>query len=254
MTSSGKNIRVFIIDDEEPARNIIRNFLKDEMDIIIEKEYSEGFSAVKGIDELKPDLIFLDIQMPKLSGFEVLELLDYKPAIIFTTAFDQYAIKAFEFNTVDYLLKPFSKERFQQALERAKENLKTDTNLSHNYNSMINTVDEKPEIFLRIAIKYGQSINIIPVNEIIYIEAYGDYVKVHTKEHVWLKEKTMKYFEDHFDTSQFVRIHRSFIVNVNEISGIEYYDKETHIILLKNKEKIRASITGYQALKKMLNL
>jgi two-component system, LytTR family, response regulator len=249
------NIRAIIIEDEEPARNLLKNFLADHQEIELLGEFSDGFSGVKAIDEIKPDLIFLDIQMPKLTGFEVLELMEHKPAIIFTTAYDQFALKAFEVNASDYLLKPFTRERFAQAIKRAAENILKKENQGAKVESILKTVEEnKPETLDRIAVKSGQKIHIIPVEQVTYLEADADYVKIFTKDSFYLKEKTMKYFEEHLDKNRFVRIHRSYIVNVNDIARVEYYDKETHIVFLKNNAKLRASSTGYRLLKKVLHI
>ncbi len=246
-----KNIRTLIIDDEEPARNIIKHYLLDFKFIEIVGEYADGYSAVKAINELKPDLIFLDIQMPKLTGFELLELIETKPDIIFSTAYDQYAIKAFDANATDYLLKPFSKERFEQALNKVIG--KPESN-DLKIKSIINTINEKPELISRIAVKSGTKIDVIPVNDIIYLEAEGDYVMIYTNIDCYLKEKTMKYFETHLDKNQFIRIHRSFIVNINEIASLEHYDKENYIAILKNNKKLKVSDSGHKLLKQVLNI
>jgi two-component system, LytTR family, response regulator len=248
------NIRAIIIEDEEPARNLIKNYLKNYLDISLEGEFADGFNGVKAINEIKPDLVFLDIQMPKLTGFEVLELMEHKPLVIFTTAYDQFAIKAFESNAVDYLLKPFSRERFAQAIGKAIEKYRTVKTDEKVISSVLQSMDEKPEYLERIAVKSNSKVNVIPVDSIIYLEAEGDYVKIYTKETRFLKEKTMKYFDSHLEPKQFVRIHRSYIVNVNEINKLEYYDKENYVVFLKNNVQLRASTSGYKLLKKILNL
>lgn len=249
------NLRTIIIEDEEPARILIKHYLKDQNQIEIIGEYSDGFSGLKAINNLKPDLVFLDIQMPKLTGFEILELIEHKPLIIFTTAYDQFAIQAFEANAIDYLLKPFTKERFNNSLEKVKEIYITKkTTDIEKVEKLITTVEEKQTFINRIAIKSNTKISVIPVESINFIEANGDYVTINTDENSFLKEKTMKFFEQHLDNSQFIRIHRSFIVNINQISKIEQYDKENHIVILKNNSKLKASINGYKELKRLLNL
>jgi len=248
------NLRVIIIEDEEPARNLLKNYLASHKEIELIGEFDNGFSGLKGINDLKPDLVFLDIQMPKLTGFELLEMIENPPQIIFTTAYDSFAIKAFEANATDYLLKPYTRERFGQAIEKAVSNFNTIKKSNDPVKSLMQTVDNNTDLLSRIAVKSGPRVNVIAADEIIYIEADGDYVKIHTKENVHLKEKPMKYYETHLDPSQFVRIHRSYIVNVNEILKIEYYDKETHVVILKNNEQLRASTNGYRLLKQMLNL
>jgi len=247
-------IQAIIIEDELPARTLVKNYLEGFEKIEIIGEYSDGFSGLKAINELKPDLVFLDIQMPKLTGFELLELTEHKPIIIFTTAFDQYAIKAFEANAVDYLLKPFSLQRFQDAVNKAIDrfdNNKTDETM---VKSMIQTIDEKTEIINRIAIRTGSKIHLIATEEIIFIEADGDYVKIHTKDQSFLKEKTMKYFELHLDSNKFIRIHRSYILNIEHIHRLEYYDKENYVAILKNDIRLKVSNNGYKLLKNHLKI
>jgi two-component system LytT family response regulator len=246
--------KTLIIDDEKPARDIIRTFLKDFPEIEISEECSDGFSGLKAIQERSPDLVFLDIQMPKLTGFEVLELLENPPLIIFSTAYDQYAIKAFEMNAVDYILKPYSRERFIQAVKKALTNLQTGVTVQPGIQNILKTAEEKDELLQRIAVKTRHKVHVFSVNEIIHLEAEGDYVMIHTKDGNYLKEKTMKYFESHLDPEKFIRIHRSYIVNAESIERIELYDKESYSVLLKNGTKLRASTTGYKLLKQVLHM
>jgi len=243
--------KTIIIDDELPARDLIRHYLSAYPDIEIVGEADNGFAAMKLIRELSPHLVFLDVQMPKLTGFEMLELLDEPPAIIFSTAFDQYAIRAFEMNAVDYLLKPYSKERFDAALQKALSSIQSGISLK----TEIKSLKTFPlETLTRIAVKDRQQIHVIPIDDIDFIEADGDYVKLHTAKSVYLKEKTMKYFEENLPPQQFIRIHRSYIVNVNEVKKIELYEKETYRIHLKNGEYLKASSSGFKALKKAVSL
>ena len=248
-------IKAIIIEDEQPARSIINNYLEDINEVEVIGEFADGFSGVKAINELKPDLVFLDIQMPRLTGFEVLELIEHKPAVIFTTAYDQYALKAFEVNASDYLLKPFTRERFVKAVENVIAVLKKDfsqpSNKLEKLSQSLDTADGKIQ---RIAIRDGYKIQVLPAEAIVYIEAQGDYVSIHSATDSFLKEKTMKYYETHLDNSVFVRIHRSHIVNVNMIDRLEYYDKESYIAILKNKLKLKVSTNGYKLLKQRLNL
>ncbi|MCX6258959.1 MAG: LytTR family DNA-binding domain-containing protein [Bacteroidia bacterium] len=247
-------IKSIIIEDEEPARDLIKNYLSEYNEIEIAGEFADGFSGLKAINEMKPDLVFLDIQMPKLTGFEVLELAEHHPIIIFITAFDQYAIQAFEASAVDYLLKPYSRERFLTALTKAKEKF---TNLAKNESqikSVLQTIDDKPETIDRIAVRTGRKINVIPSGDIIYLEADGDYVKIHTGSGSYLKEKTMKFFESHLDPGKFIRIHRSYIANIDFIQRLEYYDKENYAAILKNNHHLKVSSSGYKLLRSALNL
>jgi len=245
-------IRTLIIDDEEPARLLVKKFLEPFAEIEVVGECSDGFLAVKSINELKPDLIFLDVQMPKLSGFELLEIIEHRPNVIFTTAYDSYAIKAFDQNAVDYLLKPFSKERFAEALSKVMGRIAS--KVEQNYNEVIAIAEEKTDILQRVAVKSGSKIEIIAVADIVFIESEGDYVMINSKGGKYLKEKTMKYFEQHLDSNTFIRVHRSFIININEISRIELFEKESYIIKLKNGAQVKASSSGYKALKDALKL
>jgi len=246
--------KTVIIDDEKPARDIIKAFLKDIAEIEVLAEFSDGFSGLKAIQDLKPDLVFLDIQMPKLTGFEVLELLENPPVIIFSTAYDQFAIRAFEMNAADYILKPYSRDRFAQAVGRAISRLQSGMAGQPEVQKIIQSADEKEELLQRIAVKTRHKVHVLGVNEIIYLEAEGDYVMIHTKDGNFLKEKTMKYFESHLDPEKFIRIHRSFIVNAEVIERIELYDKESYSVLLKNGSNLKASSSGYKLLKQILHM
>ncbi len=247
-------LKILIVEDEEPARNLLKSYLKDAINTELIGEFADGFSGVKSINEIKPDLVLLDVQMPKLNGFEVLELIEHKPAIIFTTAFDHFAIKAFEMNAVDYLLKPFTKDRFLQSIAKAEERIRSKKSESKSLNGLLNSIEEKNEYIDRIAVKSGSKIDVIAVSDIICFDAEGDYVMIHTRTGRYLKEKTMKYLESHLDSKQFVRIHRSCIVNVAEIAKIEHYDKESYAVLMKNQMKLKASMAGYKLLKELLKL
>jgi len=244
-------ITAIIVEDEKLARDLVRDYLKDHQDIQIIGEYEDGFSGLKAINELKPDLLFLDIQMPKLTGFEMLEVLDHVPAIIFTTAYDQYAIKAFEHNAVDYLLKPFSRLRFLDAVRKARERIGSgDVNIT---DKLLEHIDNQEEIIHRVVVRWGSKIHIIPVNEIRYIQAEDDYVMLYTKDNKYLKQKTMKYFETHLSPEEFLRIHRSYIVKVSEISQMQLYEKDSYIVILKDGTKLPVSKSGLPTLKKMLD-
>lgn len=244
-------ISTIIVDDELPARELIKHHLKNYPFISVVGEANNGFEALKLLKELKPHLVFLDIQMPKLTGIEVLELTEEHPEVIFTTAYDQHAIRAFELNAVDYLLKPYTEDRFSAALKKAlaRITLKRETGKDS---------QEKPDIQMgtltRVAIKDRQQIHIVPIDDVIYIESDGDYVQIHSELGVFMKEKTMKFFEENLPIKQFVRIHRSYIVNVNEVAKIELYDKENYRVCLKNGTALKASASGYKLLKNIVNL
>ena len=247
-------IKTIIIDDEAPARELIRHYLKDFSEIDVLGEFGDGFVGARAIQDLKPDLVFLDIQMPKLTGFEMLELIEEPPVIIFSTAYDQYALQAFEIHAADYLLKPYSKERFVAAVNKAIERVSEQGKGTRTVAAVLSSVEENPEILQRIAVKNRHKIDVIPVVDIIYIEAEDDYVMIHTAATKFLKEKTMKFMESHLDPNQFIRIHRSFIVNAEFIQRLEIYEKESYAVLLKNGKSLRASTSGYKLLKERLHL
>ena len=242
--------RVILIDDESLARQLVRKYLEEFSEIEVIAECENGFEGIKVIQEKKPDFIFLDIQMPKLSGFEMLELLENPPEIIFTTAYDQYAIKAFELNAVDYLLKPFSIERFRSAVTKTLEKIANEKQRDISYNLLLSTknTDEKLD---KILIKDGSKIHVIPLEEVEIIEAQDDYVYIYTNASKYLKQKTMKYFEEHLDQTNFVRIHRSFIVASKIIKQIDLLEKESYRVTLHNGKKLPVSKTGYQKLKEL---
>lgn len=242
---------VLIIDDEAPAREIIRHYLQDYPDVNIAGEANNGFEAMKLIVEKNPHLVFLDVQMPKLTGFEILELIDNPPAIIFSTAYDEFAIRAFELNAVDYLLKPYPKHRFDAAMQKAVHKLQTGVSSKNEVQTLAQSIGEQNAEITRIAVKDNKQIHLISVNEIIYIESCGDYASLHTEKGVFLKEKTMKYFEENLP-AQFIRIHRSAIVNVNKVTKIELYEKDSYRVHLKTAEILKASAKGYKALKETL--
>ncbi len=244
--------KVVIIDDEPLARSIVVEYLQQHPSIEIAAECNDGFQGVKAIMQHKPDLIFLDIQMPKINGFEMLELLDSTPSVIFTTAFDEYAIKAFEANAIDYLLKPFSKERFDLAIQKWNE--KKNTSSEKNIQSLLENTTKQPDEKNRIVVKNGSDIRIVPMADVMYIEAYDDYVKIFTKDTYYLKKKTMNYYEQVLDSTHFFRTHRSFIINLQELTKIEPLEKNTYVVLLKNGKKIPLSRTGYSKLKETLGV
>jgi two-component system LytT family response regulator len=244
-------IRTIIIEDETPARELLRHYLKDFNEIEVVDECADGFAGLKSISENKPDLIFLDIQMPKLTGFEMLEVLDERPEIIFTTAYDQFALKAFELNAVDYLLKPFHKERLKEAVNKVAEKIKSGNSGQKPAGELIS---KKPEsaILSRVVVRKANSINIIPVDQIKYVESQDDYVMIYHSAGKALKQQTMKFYEDNLPKADFVRIHRSYIINVSEINRIEPYGKENHIAILHSGDKLPVSRSGYKQLREDL--
>lgn len=243
-------IRTLVVDDEELARLLVSKFLETEVDFELIGTASDGFQALKLIHEQKPDLLILDIQMPKLTGLELLEVLENPPQIIFSTAYDQYAINAFEKSAVDYLLKPYSKERFSKALQKAKENFKANYNVENDIQKIIENKAAREVNLSRIVVKQGSKIEMIPLEELVFIEAFGDYTKLHAKSGKFLKQKSMKELEDQL--GNFLRIHRSFLVNPNFIEKLEPYEKSNYRLVLKDGSQLSVSRAGYKMLKETL--
>jgi two-component system, LytTR family, response regulator len=247
-------LKTIIVEDEQPAIDLLKFYLKDFDEIEVIGVFQDGFSGLKAINEQKPDLVFLDIQMPKLTGFELIELLEHQPMIIFTTAFDEYAIKAFDVNAIDYLLKPYSVDRLKRAISKVIQTFEEVDPALPSYQKLSEYhVGKSPDRLKRIVVKTGSNIKLIPTNEIIYLEAQDDYVMIYTKDTRYMKQGTMKYFETGLDPAIFIRIHRSFIVNINEIKQIEPYEKESYIAILKNGAKLKISKSGFKNLKDNLS-
>ena len=242
-------IGAVIVDDEELARNLLREYLGSSREIDILAECANGFEAVKAISEHKPDLVFLDVQMPKLDGFEVLELIGRDVAVIFVTAFDQYAMKAFDAHAVDYLLKPFSQERFDKALERARQRLGEKTPPAPELARAARPPEQHAE---RIVVKDGARVHIIPVDKLDYAEAQDDYVELHSQGKSFLKQQTISSLETALDPQQFVRIHRSIIVNLDRVAKIEPYAKDSRVAVLLDGTQLQVSRAGYDRLKTLL--
>lgn len=245
-------MKAIIIEDEHLAAELLAKNVQSHEQIELIGKFDNGFSGLKGIQELKPDLVFLDIELPKLTGLELLELLDEPPMIIFTTAYNQYAIEAFEKNAVDYLLKPFSKDRLYTAIEKAlgKENPASIKTKTEEIISSIHSSEEKN--LDRIAVKNKNDIHLIAAEEVVYLEAQDDYVSIHTKSDSYLKNARLKFFEENLDPQKYVRVHRSFIVNTAFIRKLENYNKDSYLLILTNDEKIRISRSGLQLLRKVL--
>lgn len=244
-------IKAILIDDEPLSREILKHYLTHFPQIEIAGECNDGFEGVKAIQQHQPDLIFLDIQMPKINGFEMLELINPMPAVIFITAFDEFALKAFEANAIDYLLKPVSEDRFIKAVQKFLEKSIQPVEATSN---LLNTMSQTTSQNNRIVVKTGTRVKIIPVHEIQYLEADDDFVKVVTSEGTFLKNKTMSFYEQSLDPQQFVRVHRSYILHISQITKIEPYQKETHLAVLRNGQQIPISKTGYGKLKVMLGI
>ncbi|HZL76399.1 MAG TPA: LytTR family transcriptional regulator DNA-binding domain-containing protein [Bacteroidales bacterium] len=248
-----KKLKTVIIDDEAPARELLKFYLKDSPELDIIAECADGFSGLKTISELKPDLVFLDIQMPRLTGFELIEVMNEKPAIIFTTAYDQFAIKAFEMNAVDYLLKPFPKERLREAINKVIKRSGPEKTERISPSRLLEKMPEQAGPLNRIVVRKGNAINLIPIDQVRYIAAEDDYVMVYHSAGKALKQQTMKFYEDNLPGTDFVRVHRSYIVRIQDINRIEPYGKDNHVAILKSGEKLPVSRAGYKHLKEELN-
>ncbi|MEZ2442457.1 LytR/AlgR family response regulator transcription factor [Chitinophaga sp. RCC_12] len=245
-------IKAVLIDDEPLAREVVKEYLLSFPQIEVVQECNDGFEGLKAIQQHQPDIIFLDIQMPKITGFEMLELVENMPAVIFTTAFEEHAIRAFEVHAVDYLLKPFSSDRFDKAVQKWLDHFQTPA--ATNTEALLETAATTPLQSNRVVIKLNGKIKIIPVQDIHYLEAADDYVKIVTQEGSFLKNKTMSFFEKMLDPQQFTRVHRSYILNVNQVTRIDPYEKENHLAILRSGARVLVSKTGYPRLKAALGL
>ena len=241
-------IKTLIVDDEPLAAGLVKEFLSAYPQFEVVAICHDGFEAFKAIQHHQPNLIFLDIQMPKITGFELLELLENPPAVLFTTAFDQYAVQAFDVKGIDYLVKPFSEVRFAQAIERFLSQQKAKI-VPEAVGYLVSEERSK-----RMVVRVKNEIKIIQTQEVRYFEAEGDYISIHTQEGKFLKKMTMKQLEESLDSEKFARVHRSFLVNLQEVAGIEPYEKESYILRLRSGQKIPVSKSGYARLRQVLGL
>jgi two-component system LytT family response regulator len=246
---SEKKIGALIVDDEELARQVLRELLQPHPEIEILAECANGFEAVKAIAEHKPALMFLDVQMPKLSGFDVLELIEENVAVIFATAYDQYAMKAFEVHAVDYLLKPIGRERFEAALERAKKRI---GEKMPPVQALVTTARPPQQYLERLVVRDGTRVTLIPAAKLDYVEAQDDYVALATQGAKHLKQQTIASVEASLDPARFVRIHRSYIVNFERVARIEPYGKDSRLAILDDGTRLPVSRTGYARLQSLL--
>ena len=247
-------MRVLIVDDEHLARALLREFLGAHPDIEIVGECANGFEAVKAIGELDPELVFLDIQMPKLDGFEVVELAGAKPHYIFATAYDGFALRAFEVHAIDYLLKPFSRERLAQALAHARSRLGSAAPAPQaaQLAAVVAEAAQRHGYLERVLIKDGTRVHVVPASSIDYIEAQDDYVRVSAAGKAWLKNQRMSELEAQLDPQVFIRIHRSYIVNLGSIARIEPSSKDNYCAVLNDGAKLPISRSGYQKLRELM--
>lgn len=242
--------KVIIIDDEPLARSLVKRHLAKHAEFEIIDECGDGFEASKSIIKNNPDLIFLDIQMPRISGFELLEILENPPAVIFTTAFDEFALKAFESNAIDYLLKPFSGDRFDKAINKFLTMHPDQVQLK----KLLNEVLPQQTDHDRIVVKNGADIRIVPIADILYFEAMDDYVKIFTQNGMFMKKQTLSFFEKQLEDKDFVRIHRSILLNSKELYRIEPGEKDQYLVITKSGKKLSLSRQGYSRLRDKLGI
>jgi two-component system LytT family response regulator len=247
--SETSKIRSVIVDDEELSRVLVKDYLSSHPDIEVVAECANGFEAVRAVNDLKPDLLFLDIQMPKLDGFEVLELIGNDVEVLFITAYDEYALRAFEVHALDYLLKPFSAERFGEALDQARAKLRR-PNASVERDSAIRR--DESAMLDRILIRNGPKVHVIGVEQIDYIQAQGDYVGITVAGKTHLKHQTLSTLEEQLDPSRFVRIHRSSLLNIDRLDRIELYSKDSYEAILDDGTRLPISRSGYAKLKELI--
>ena len=251
-----ESLRIVIVDDEPLARSVIREYLSKYSDVEVAAECANGFDAVKAVSELSPDLVFLDVQMPKLDGFEVLELLGREVPVVFITAHDKYALRAFEVHAVDYLLKPFSEERFAEALERTRERLRVrrtaDVEEALDVTAFVADARPRQGPVERILIRDGAQVHVIPVDRLDYVEAQDDYVCFKAEGRQYLKDQTLAAVEASLDPSRFVRIHRSYLLNIDRIARVELYAKDSRVAILRDGTRLPVSRAGYARLAKLL--
>jgi two-component system LytT family response regulator len=243
-------LRVVIVDDEPLARAMVRQCINAHPGVEVVAECANGFEAVKAVTELSPDLLFLDVQMPKLSGFEVLELIGRDVAVVFTTAYDQYALRAFEVHAVDYLLKPFGEERFAEALSRARERLASKEGLA--VDALVSEARPRQGPLERVLIRDGSQVHVLPVDRIDYVEAQDDYVCFKSDGKSYLKDQTLGSVEAALDRARFVRIHRSYLLNIDRIARVELYAKDSRVAILRDGTRLPVSRAGYARLAKLL--
>lgn len=261
MSGPGDRLRVLVVDDEAPARSLAAEYLEAEPGVVLAGEASDGFAAVKAVAELDPDVLLLDVQMPKLDGFEVLELLaprrDGRPAVVFTTAYEEHALRAFEVRAVDYLLKPFPPERLSEALGRARERLARgrpgpEADLDP---SDLEPPDDCPGRLRpldRILVREGPKVHVVAADDLDYAEARGDAVRLVAGARDLTKPQTLSDLEARLDPGRFVRIHRSYLLNLDRLARVELYAKDSRVAILRDGTRLPTSRTGWARLRALL--
>lgn len=248
--SPPKMIKAIIIDDENLGRQIIREYLKAHPDVEIAAECRDAHEAFEAVQEHQPDLLFLDIQMPEVDGFEFLSMLDEMPQVIFSTAYDQYALKAFEVSAIDYLLKPFDQVRFDTALERVKKNLQLKTVDTQKIEQLIASLHPTSNFLQKMLVKQAGRVVILYCDDLVFIEAMEDYANLHTMKDSYLVQQTLNYLESRLNPEKFIRAHRSYIVNIDAVKEIQAWTNSRYKLILKNDKEIVLSRSGVKKLKK----
>jgi two-component system LytT family response regulator len=246
-------LRAVIVDDEAPARAVLAEYLALVPGVEVVGECVNGFEAVKRIGELAPDVVFLDVQMPKLDGFEVLELLDPGPAIVFCTAYDEFALRAFEVHAVDYLLKPFGPERVVAALDRVRERPRAASGAAPTPGALAAASRPPGSHLERIIVRDGGAVHVIPVERVDLVEAQDDYVAIHVEGKSWLKAQPLAELAEALDPDRFVRVHRSYVVNLERIARLELYAKDSRVAILHDGREVPVSRSGWQRLKECMD-
>jgi two-component system LytT family response regulator len=254
--SAMRPLRALVVDDEAPARSLLREYLSAHADIEVVAECANGFEAVKAAAELAPDLVILDIQMPKLDGFEVLELLDPRPAVVFCTAYDEYALRAFEVNAVDYLLKPFGRERLAGALARVRERRAVAGGAMSapqpSASALASAARPAGQFAVRLVVRDGANVHVIGLDTLDYLEAQDDYVAIHAGGKTWLKHATLAEVSQGLDPASFVRVHRSYVVPLERIARLELYARDSRVAILHDGRELPVSRAGYARLRELM--
>jgi two-component system LytT family response regulator len=251
--SDDARLRVMVVDDEAPARALLKEYLGAHPDVVVVAECANGFEALKRAGEHAPDLVFLDVQMPKLDGFEVLELLEPRPAVVFCTAYDEFALRAFEVNAVDYLLKPFGRERLAAALARVRERRAAPAAAPPASASALASAAREPGRFTeRLLVRDGANVHVVPLEQLDYLEAQDDYVAIHSAGRSWLKHTTLAEIAAGLDPERFVRVHRSYVVPVDRIARLETYAKDSRVAILRDGRELPVSRAGYARLRELM--
>ncbi len=246
-------LRALVVDDETLARQLLVEYCSAHGDIEVVGQCANGFEAVAAVEALTPDLIFLDVQMPRLNGFEVLELLPDPPLVVFVTAHDEFALAAFEVHACDYLLKPFDQQRFDGALDKVRERRAGQRHVDAREYAALHDAARAPEEYMgRVAVRRGGRVEVLAVADLDVLQAKDDHVALHVGGDSWLKQGTLSGFERRLDPALFVRVHRSWILNLSRLSAIEALSKDSHEALLHDGRRVPVSKSGHKRLKEAL--